>query len=289
ATGRAGGRAARGHPGPRPPHCGLPGGVRRGGGPAGNAAGPALERRPTHPGAHWRRRPGGGRLQRPGATTHPRPGRRRARRGAGGHCGQVPGPGGGGGAHLAGHLLGAGRTPRAGVPAVGEPAERRGLPRPVGGGPGALPGADPAAAVGTRCAGRARRVHRAVPARAPPPPPPPLTAPPTPVETIQAILAARGRAPRYRLGAGGIAPAGRQVPTAPADTCGTGTAAQCSARTCRAAVTRFVSAETVSSYPRVFSPQSGFTHSCPRARGPSARRSRPAISSVDGTLGEWMS
>src|SRR5699024_2463957 len=79
-----------------------------------------------------------------------------------------------------------------------EPAERRDLPRPVGLDPGALPGADPVPAAGARCAARARRVHRPVPACAAAPPPPPL-APPSPPHPSPHPTTALKRFRRYFL------------------------------------------------------------------------------------------
>jgi hypothetical protein len=48
-------------------------------------------------------------------------------------------------------------------------------------------------------------------------------------------------------------------------------------------------AASVSGQPRVFSPQSGFTHRFPGGSTAAALRNNAAISSTVGTRGEWMS
>src|ERR1700736_635631 len=60
-------------------------------------------------------------------------------------------------------------------------------------------------------------------------------------------------------------------------------------RTWDAAATRLCSDAVTSATLRVFSPQSGLTHSRCAGTAFSAARSDSAISAVDGTRGEWMS
>ncbi len=61
------------------------------------------------------------------------------------------------------------------------------------------------------------------------------------------------------------------------------------ARSWWAAATMLRSAASVSAQPRVFSPQSGLTHSRSTGMRRAAFSSRTTISSLPGTRGEWMS
>ena len=134
-------------------------------GPAGAAASGAPVARPgRQPAAAGCRHPGGGGLQRPGQPDPRGAGRSRPGRGPGGDRGQVPGPGSRGGDRVDGVLGRGGGSPRHGVPALAQPDQCGGLPRPVAGRGGPLARADQLPAHAPGGAGTAGRVHRPVPA-----------------------------------------------------------------------------------------------------------------------------